>query len=949
MHFNILSAAVAALASLSAATIVNEHSSYGQSNEQSLNPRLTTVPLAARDLPTGTCNSGTPCANGACCSKTNLCGYSKDFCGDGCQHNCDAKAQCGPYAAAGQQKCPLNVCCSEFGYCGSTKEFCAWKNKDDPVYPTCDTKYGGCGDVKRPSCGGGNSVNKRTIGYYESWANSDSRKCQKVAPEDLNLDGFTHMNFAFSFFDPSSFEITPMDSNGASLYSRFTALKSKKPSLQTWISVGGWSFTDPGPTQTAFSEMTSTSGNRQKFIQGLIKFMDTYGFDGVDLDWEYPGADDRGGKSQDAANYVSLAGELRAAFGTKYGISMTLPTSYWYLQHFDLLGIQKSVDWFNLMAYDLHGVWDAQSKFVGPYIAPHTNITEIDLGLDLLWRSGVDPAKVVMGQGWYGRSFTLKDPSCNKPDGACEFSGGAKAGPCSNAAGILDLEEIDDIIAKNNLKPVHDETAAVKWITWDSDQWVSYDDDDTFKQKKDFANSRCLGGLMVWAMDQVDQTKPNGLGPASAVSITPAQQSNANQMSADQQAGLTCKASPCGASCPPGTNAVTQMNGQPGQLSTTPRCPKNQYQTLCCLDGTQTGKCQWRGWRGVGLACTSGCKDGETEVTQNTNNHDSKKKSQTCNGGLQSYCCAGFKPSLTKDQLQHDAGDFAKEAAEAAAAQAALDIAAKAFCRVAVPALLAPLELLEDLIPIAGEIADAIEVAATPAIIEGCVKGIEKEGKAEFKVFGKKHTLDIKNPTSTDKDLPAPKKHDPPKKSDEACKKPDKLRKRVGVQPTLREDRDTAAFQKLARVAGKPNDYWRTGMGWALRNIYHDGAIAALPTHYTLVAGIVSVKQTQEPVKDCHGNTVNQKNIYDRDFIAQTYDILDSPVDHSCKMRAFPFGEWEKDKSTWVSMGPINPDKCKTTADVQAIADIESHNMGTYSWSTNNCRTYTGNLYKALQ
>lgn len=70
---------------------------------------------------------------------------------------------------------------------------------------------------------------KRTIGYYESWANSDSRKCQKVALEDLNLDGFTRMNFAFSFFDPSSFEITPLDSNGASLYSRFPALKSKNP------------------------------------------------------------------------------------------------------------------------------------------------------------------------------------------------------------------------------------------------------------------------------------------------------------------------------------------------------------------------------------------------------------------------------------------------------------------------------------------------------------------------------------------------------------------------------------------------------------------------------------------------------------------------------------------------------------------------------------------------
>lgn len=31
---------------------------------------------------------------------------------------------------------------------------------------------------------------------------------------------------------------------------------------------------------------------------------------------------------------------------------MTLPTSYWYLQHFDLAAIQPSVDWFNFMTYD---------------------------------------------------------------------------------------------------------------------------------------------------------------------------------------------------------------------------------------------------------------------------------------------------------------------------------------------------------------------------------------------------------------------------------------------------------------------------------------------------------------------------------------------------------------------------------------------------------------------
>ena len=173
------------------------------------------------------------------------------------------------------------------------------------------------------------------------------------------------------------------------------------------------------------------------------------------------------------------------------------------------------------------------------------------------------------------------------------------------------------------------------------------------------------------------------------------------------------------------------------------------------------GKCQWRGYRGVGLSCTSGCAEGETEIVQNTNNHG--KKDQTCNGGLQSYCCAGFKSAPTKAQLEQQAAAKAKAAAEAAAANAALDLAAKAFCRVAVPALLAPLELLEDAIPFIGEIADIAEVAATPAIIKECVKGVEKEGKAEFKVFGKKHTLDINKPTQEPANPRPPQKtHEPP-------------------------------------------------------------------------------------------------------------------------------------------------------------------------------------------
>jgi chitinase len=119
-------------------------------------------------------------------------------------------------------------------FCGETDDFCD---------TGCQEGFGGCGNVTRPSCSStGSTVNKRTIGYYESWSNT--RQCEAISPQDLNLNGFTHVNFAFAFFDPSTFLITPMDSNAASLYSQFTDLKGTYSGLQTWISVGGWSFTD---------------------------------------------------------------------------------------------------------------------------------------------------------------------------------------------------------------------------------------------------------------------------------------------------------------------------------------------------------------------------------------------------------------------------------------------------------------------------------------------------------------------------------------------------------------------------------------------------------------------------------------------------------------------------------------------------------------------------------
>ena len=148
------------------------------------------------------------------------------------------------------------------------------------------------------------------------------RTCQRIAPSKINTKGLTHLNFAFAEIDPTNFNIVPTNPGDSALYAQFTALRSAV--MQTWIAIGGFDFSSPGPTHSTWSDMASTSANRSVFISSLVDFMRKWGFQGVELDWEYPASPTQGGRVEDTQNFVSLVAEMRAAFGTNYGISVTL-------------------------------------------------------------------------------------------------------------------------------------------------------------------------------------------------------------------------------------------------------------------------------------------------------------------------------------------------------------------------------------------------------------------------------------------------------------------------------------------------------------------------------------------------------------------------------------------------------------------------------------------------
>ncbi|EUC34079.1 glycoside hydrolase family 18 protein [Bipolaris zeicola 26-R-13] len=567
-----------------------------------------------------TCGPDRPCKNKACCPKaTGQCNYGEKACGTSgvspnevCWSNCNAKAECGKNAAIPGQKCPLNVCCGKWGFCGMTKDFC--EKEDHGATGGCQSNC----DQPGPKNKASDQLN-RVIGYYEAWRHDS--KCQDMGLDDIPVNSLTHLYFSFAFIQPD-FQIVGMDNLPDKLFTDFTNLKKKNPALKIIIAIGGWTHNDPGPLQKVFSNMVSTKANRSKFIGNLMSFLRMYAFDGVDFDWEYPGADDRGGVPEDGVNFTQFLKELQEENKkqpVKYIVSYTAPTSFWYLRHFDLKSVEYT-DFVNVMSYDLHGVWDRENP-IGSHIYGHTNLTEMSLAFDLFWRNDVPANKLNMGLGFYGRAFQLADPSCNKP--GCLFKGGATKGACSGESGILSYREIQEVIKNNKVKPIHDKEAGVKYITWNTDQWVSFDDKETFKQKKELAAKLGLGGYLIWAIDQDDAEMtalaavldPKPLGDFKSIDKGDENWTGTNDM---------CYVTKCGVEdCQSGEIKITDQ-----------KCGKKQKSTLCCpLSGAPDPKsCAWRG--GGAIWCNGYCKDDEvmTHMSKYGGGYD-------CSDGQLAHCC----------------------------------------------------------------------------------------------------------------------------------------------------------------------------------------------------------------------------------------------------------------------------------------------------------------------
>jgi|GEM_PF-949707 len=299
-------------------------------------------------------------------------------------------------------------------------------------------------------------------------------------------------------------------------WNQLRKLKAQNPHIKVLAALGGWTWSE-GFSDAALPE------NREAFVAACIDTLilgnipydansNTGGsgsaagvFDGIDIDWEYPVCCGLGSnyRPEDKQNYTALLAELKFfKFMIDWGLLLTIaaPAGPHNIVNHEFEKFPQYLNFINLMTYDYHGSWDAQTGLLAPmYRDPDDPFANPGWSMDetvqtYLTQYGIPKEKLVLGLPFYGRSWTGVAPG---PSGDGLYQSATGDGPGErDEPGMLNYSTIMSRYAPSYSKYYQNE-AREPWL-YDGTNFITYDDPKAIADKAQYIVQQNLAGAMFW-------------------------------------------------------------------------------------------------------------------------------------------------------------------------------------------------------------------------------------------------------------------------------------------------------------------------------------------------------------------------------------------------------------------------------------------------------------------